>query len=198
MLADRRAGRRRRDRDRSEPDHRRLERLHDRGHDLPDPGPKTLATFALEAAASTPTADVPSVLPEVEWLAVDERTPARRFVLSESMEGDREPEFFINGEKWPDVTHVMVQQGATEIWEIVNEAEMDHPFHLHTHPFQVVSKNGIAEAWPAWRDVVNVRGGETVRLAVPLRDLTGRTVYHCHIVEHEDRGMMGTLDVRTG
>ena len=75
---------------------------------------------------------------------------------------------------------------------------MDHPFHLPTYPFQVLSRNGFPEAVVVWKDVANVRPGETVRIAVPLRDFTGRTVYHCHIVEHEDRGMMGTLEVTPG
>ncbi len=45
---------------------------------------------------------------------------------------------------------------------------------------------------------MNVGRGKKVRIAVPLRDVVGRTVYHCHIVEHEDRGMMGTLEVMPG
>ncbi len=40
----------------------------------------------------------------------------------------------------------------------------------------------------AWKDTVNLRKGDTVRLAVPIRGYTGKTVFHCHIVEHEDRG----------
>lgn len=49
-----------------------------------------------------------------------------------------------------------------------------------------------------WKDVVNLRRSETVQIAVPLRDFTGRTVSHCHIAEHEDQGMMGTLGVAPG
>jgi FtsP/CotA-like multicopper oxidase with cupredoxin domain len=45
---------------------------------------------------------------------------------------------------------------------------------------------------------VNLRRSETVQIAVPLRDFAGRTVYHCHIAEHEDQGMMGTLGVAPG
>ncbi len=73
---------------------------------------------------------------------------------------------------------------------------MDHPFHLHTYPFQVLARNGKPVPYRAWKDTINIRKGETVRIAVPLRDFGGRTVYHCHIVEHEDRGMMGILEVR--
>ncbi|MCL6527276.1 MAG: multicopper oxidase domain-containing protein, partial [Thermaceae bacterium] len=85
--------------------------------------------------------------------------------------------------------------GTLEVWELVNKTDMDHPFHLHTYPFQVLRRNGQAPAYRAWKDVVNLKKGETVRIAIPIRDFPGTTVYHCHIVEHEDRGMMGVLRV---
>jgi FtsP/CotA-like multicopper oxidase with cupredoxin domain len=64
---------------------------------------------------------------------------------------------------------------------------MDHPFHLHTHPFRVGG-----EDFP--RDTVNLKAKETVEIMVPYFQ-PGKTVFHCHIVEHEDRGMMGVLEV---
>ena len=73
---------------------------------------------------------------------------------------------------------------------------MDHPFHLHTYPFQVISRNGRPEPFRAWKDTVNLRKNDVVRIAVPLTDFTGITVYHCHVLEHEDRGMMGVLEVK--
>ncbi len=57
------------------------------------------------------------------------------------------------------------------------------------------ARNGIPEPFRAWKDTVNVRAGEAVRIAVRLRDFAGKTVFHCHIIEHEDRGMMGVLEV---
>ena len=72
---------------------------------------------------------------------------------------------------------------------------MDHPFHLHTYPFHVISRNGQSEPYRAWKDVVNLKKGDTVQIAVPFENFTGKTVYHCHIAEHEDRGMMGVLEV---
>ena len=85
--------------------------------------------------------------------------------------------------------------GTLEVWELVNKSDMDHPFHLHSFPFQVISRNGRPEAYRAWRDVVNLKKEDRVRIAVPLSDFTGKTVYHCHVLEHEDRGMMGVLEV---
>lgn len=76
---------------------------------------------------------------------------------------------------------------------------MDHPFHLHGTQFQVTErhdgKGWRAESYLAWRDVVNVPPGQKVRLRF-RQDMPGPRMFHCHILEHEDAGMMGTLDVR--
>ncbi|PSL55821.1 multicopper oxidase [Saccharothrix carnea] len=85
--------------------------------------------------------------------------------------------------------------GTLEVWDVVNEHTTDHPFHLHSYSFQVLSRDGAPEPLRAWRDTVNVPPGATVSIAVPFRGEPGRTVYHCHIASHEDLGMMGVLDV---
>jgi FtsP/CotA-like multicopper oxidase with cupredoxin domain len=69
-------------------------------------------------------------------------------------------------------------------------------FHLHINRFQVVSRNGQSEPYRAWKDTVLVRGGETVRIRIPFRDFAGKTVYHCHILDHEDLGMMGIVNMQ--
>jgi len=88
-----------------------------------------------------------------------------------------------------------VDLGTVEDWTIRNDSSMDHPFHLHVWPMQVLDAgNGPVED-PMWLDVVNVpaRGAVTVRVAF---DRPGRTVYHCHILDHEDAGMMGIVRVQ--
>jgi FtsP/CotA-like multicopper oxidase with cupredoxin domain len=73
---------------------------------------------------------------------------------------------------------------------------MAHPFHLHINPFQVVSRNGKPERYRAWKDTVLVKGNETVRIRIAFRDFTGKAVYHCHILDHEDLGMMGIVEMK--
>ena len=98
------------------------------------------------------------------------------------------PIFFINDQVFdPDRVDVRAQKGKVALWTVVNRGDMDHPFHLHTHPFRVVG-----EGFP--RDTVNLKAKETVEIMVPYFQ-RGKTVFHCHIVEHEDRGMMGVLEV---
>lgn len=91
------------------------------------------------------------------------------------------------------------QVGETELWEVSNPTDMDHPLHLHGTQFQVVERERYGSASPepilAWKDTVNVARGEIVRF-LARQDMPGLRVYHCHILEHEERGMMGTLSVQ--
>ena len=90
--------------------------------------------------------------------------------------------------------------GSTEIWEVANQGHMAHPFHYHSTSFQILSRNGSPP--PAheagWKDTVLVRRGETVRLIAHFNQPAGDAhpfMFHCHILEHEDNGMMGQFTV---
>ncbi|CAN0623057.1 bilirubin oxidase [Burkholderia multivorans] len=107
--------------------------------------------------------------------------------------------FMINGETYaPHRATFTSRAGDVEQWTIRNQTDMDHPFHLHGTQFQVLAResNGVRtpEPFRAWRDTVNVRIGEVVTIAT-VQDVPGERMFHCHILEHEDLGMMGTLKV---
>lgn len=88
-----------------------------------------------------------------------------------------------------------VDAGAVEEWIISNPTPMDHPFHLHVWPMQVIEADGQALDEPTWRDVVNVPAQGRVRVLVDFSRNPGRSVYHCHILDHEDAGMMASVEV---
>lgn len=94
-----------------------------------------------------------------------------------------------------------VQVNAVEIWEITANQSMmgtiGHPFHIHGTQFQILSRdNKVPEAHEmGWKDTVFVNAGETVRIIVQFKH-KGIYMYHCHILEHEEAGMMGQLEVR--
>jgi FtsP/CotA-like multicopper oxidase with cupredoxin domain len=73
---------------------------------------------------------------------------------------------------------------------------MDHPFHLHGTQFQVLDRDGKPEPFAAWKDTVNVKLNEVVRFAVRFDPYPGVRLFHCHILEHEELGMMGQVEVR--
>ena len=94
-----------------------------------------------------------------------------------------------------DRTDQTVDAGVVEEWTISNPTPMDHPFHLHVWPMQLIEDNGTLVPIATWRDVVNVRAGGSVRVLVDFRRHPGRWVYHCHILVHVDAGMLATVDV---
>ena len=92
--------------------------------------------------------------------------------------------------------------GTYEIWEIVNQSGMDHPFHQHVNGSQVLSITGGDAGYasfltnaPAWKDTVIVPKWGSVRMLVPVMDHAGMAMFHCHIIEHEDIGMMGVWNI---
>lgn len=103
--------------------------------------------------------------------------------------------FAINGRTFnPDRVDTRVRLNAVEDWEFVNPSTMDHPMHIHTNPFQVIGSDGAPIR--AWKDVVVVPARSRVRVRTAFRDFVGRTMYHCHILDHEDFGMMGVLEIQ--
>ncbi|MGH7334287.1 MAG: multicopper oxidase domain-containing protein [Candidatus Rokuibacteriota bacterium] len=90
-----------------------------------------------------------------------------------------------------------VTVGTIEEWTLDNHDVFQHPFHIHVNPFQVLKVDGVDYPQPfIWWDVFALprQGSVTVRMAF-RPDVIGKTVYHCHIIPHEDTGMMGVIDL---
>lgn len=156
----------------------------------------SLATFTYNNSI-TEVPSLPTQLIPVATLPAAQNT--RRIELSMRMSFLRGMEFTLNDKTYSeDRTDIQVPIGMIEEWEIANvDADMmDHPFHLHASPFQIVSRNGKPEPYSAWKDTVLVRGGETLRIRIPFKGFPGKSVYHCHVLDHEELGMMGIIDVQ--
>ena len=90
----------------------------------------------------------------------------------------------------------VVRLGDIEIWEVTNRGGQPHPFHVHLVQFQILDRNGEPPtgAELGWKDTVLVPQGDLVRIIMPFERYADPRVpymYHCHIMEHEDNGMMG-------
>jgi FtsP/CotA-like multicopper oxidase with cupredoxin domain len=171
-----------------------LETLHyDRGHDIPDSGPQELLRVAYGKAGLAPP-PLPDTWGEAPRLPITDATVVRPFVLNEFEQPGVPVLFTINGEQWPDNKPVHVMRGDIEIWEVRNDAPMDHPFHLHGMFFQVLPEDGGVPVVDGWKDTVNVPQSSSVRFAVQY-DPPGMWMFHCHILEHAELGMMGDLMV---
>lgn len=93
------------------------------------------------------------------------------------------------------VVSAQMHLGSVEEWTIIDGVTTGHPFHLHTNHFLVTHVNGQPLAQPYWRDTVNVPPAGQVTVKIPFDDFIGPNVFHCHILEHEDTGMMARFDV---
>lgn len=131
---------------------------------------------------------IPETLRLVPELNPEEATTTRTMLLQQGR---------ING-KVMDMNRVdeSARLGTTEVWEVENLVGMDHPFHLHGFQFQVLDRNGQPEPQPMWKDTVNLPSFERTRFIVRFEDYPGKWMYHCHILNHEDQGMMGILEVK--
>ncbi|MCI0712084.1 MAG: multicopper oxidase domain-containing protein [Chloroflexi bacterium] len=143
-----------------------------------------------------PTIDSNFVMPErlntIERWDENEAVQTRTFRLGPNT---------INGKKMAlDRIDEVALVGTKEIWEITNRMPFHHPFHVHDVQFLVLERNG--EPPPAyeqgWKDTVIVNSDETVRIMIEFKDYANPHVaymFHCHILEHEDHGMMGQFVV---
>jgi FtsP/CotA-like multicopper oxidase with cupredoxin domain len=135
---------------------------------IPPPPPETLREI--------PPIDLSDALEQRVELTIDLSKPA-----SEMMG--------ING-----VAHhamLSAEIGQTQVWEIVNNTDFDHPFHLHGYFFQVLDEARV----PEWKDTVNVPTRSELKIAVAFDERPGAWMYHCHILDHAEVGMMGHLQV---
>jgi len=143
-------------------------------------GPRTPSRANLEKR--------PAIAPLVSGAIVPTRTV--RLGARMTLHGH---DWLINGETHHRAEPVKV--GALEVWEIVNDTGMDHPFHLHGFFFQIVAKDGVGTTPTAWDDTVNVPARQRVTIAFRADDRPGEWMYHCHILEHHAAGMMGHFEV---
>ena len=160
-----------------------------------DVGP--VATFEVTGAAAAGLPTLPAQPVPRDLRGVEPAT-RRRLLFSMGM-GSGGMAFTIDGKEFDaDRVDQAVALGTVEEWTIGNASPMDHPMHLHVWPMQIVADAGRPADDVHWQDVVNVPAGGEVTVRVAFDRFGGRTVYHCHILDHEDRGMMGVVEARPG
>jgi FtsP/CotA-like multicopper oxidase with cupredoxin domain len=179
--------------------------------DMPMP-PVPAVELATVAVADDPvtTPALPANLGQVPPL--DPGSPVRRIQFNaalapahDSPEGMQPGpgfyQFLINGLAFPDVPPFTVKQGAVELWDIENHSFMEHPFHIHGMRFQVLNIDGVPPAFGGWKDTINLPLGTAelvtsrTRLLVSFDGEPGDWVYHCHVLFHQENGMMAEFMV---
>jgi spore coat protein A, manganese oxidase len=158
--------------------------------------------------------NMPSQMP-FSRLDESEAVITRDFVLSEEMDAQMKPlAERINGKRYDDPVTETVILGATEKWRFINTTDDAHPMHLHLVQFQILQRQGFnvaamqngklelvgtarppAENEAGWKDTAVVNPGDVLTILVRFEGYTGRYVFHCHMLEHEDNDMMRPYEV---
>jgi FtsP/CotA-like multicopper oxidase with cupredoxin domain len=87
-----------------------------------------------------------------------------------------------------------LELGKADEWIVASSAVAGHPFHIHVNPFEVIDPSG--ERY--WKDTLFVDKGQTVKLRTRYETFDGDFVLHCHILDHEDQGMMESVRIAPG
>ncbi|WP_434044018.1 MULTISPECIES: multicopper oxidase family protein [Sorangium] len=166
---------------------------YERGHHTGQADPMPLATVRIGAGPALSGRALPDSGPAIERLPGG---AADTTITFDEAYVERELKFLVDGKTHPDVPPIHVERGATRVFDLKNDAEMDHPFHLHGFFFQVLARDGVAVADEALANkdtlILPQRSTTTV---VARFDEPGHWMYHCHILEHAERGMMGEIIV---
>ena len=136
---------------------------------------------------------IPTTLRSIEPLVSGAVSPTREVHLGFKPSLRHGVTFVVNKE--PHHRDKPVKVGELQVWDVINDTMMDHPFHLHGFFFQVLEVNGEPPAFRSWEDTINVPPKGRVRIAWVADDRPGEWMYHCHILEHHEQGMMGHFAV---
>jgi FtsP/CotA-like multicopper oxidase with cupredoxin domain len=173
-----------------------------------DPNPGMVLADVVQPSSGQPSSDRPSSdVSGAQAHAVDHRPPVYMPIDVEALKKtapnftvtftEDKNGFYINGRKFasdaPPITSARI--GTYQHWRIVNKTGELHPFHIHQVHFLAYAENGVPLAHPAWLDTVNVpyRGSVDVILDFTDPVIKGMSVFHCHLLNHEDKGMMAKI-----
>ncbi len=148
--------------------------------------------------------NVPSALSTIVPLANSPSTITRNFNIANVQSHSSMSNMMTHtiNDKMYDVSRIdaQVEKNSIEIWTFDNtNGKEPHPMHLHGVLFQILSRTGGRSALTplekGWKDIALCMPGEIVKIIVQFNSFTGKYVFHCHNLEHEDSGMMGQFQV---
>jgi len=162
----------------------------DRGLNLP-PGPEDLFYVQLTSdPVPPPPPAVPKHLRDIQPLSLQGATDVEINLGHDPFKN----EYVMRVDNEPAATHpIHARLGQTQRWIVQNGSTYDHPFHLHGFFFHELDDDNNAIAPLQWKDTINVGARARVNLLVRFDDRPGMWMYHCHILDHAEVGLMGMV-----
>ena len=163
----------------------------------------TIIQFNVVGQTDNPILTIPTILATLTPLLEENADTTRTFTLSSTNMGMNvlNGDFLINGDSFDmDVINEIIPLNNTEIWTITNQSSIAHPFHIHDVQFFILDRDGNPPftSESGRKDVVLVNAMGSVRFITKFEDFADNSVpymYHCHMLVHEDNGMMGQFIV---
>ncbi|MFI5628680.1 multicopper oxidase family protein [Streptomyces sp. NPDC051664] len=153
----------------------------------------TLATLVTEGPSAHAAALPTSPFAPTDDLSHAAIAARRTLVFSENKDGT---EFYINGKQFdPNRVDVRSKLNTVEEWTVRNDSDEEHSFHVHVDDFQLMSVNGLPHHGHGLQDTASVPAKGRLVIRIHFTNYTGKTVFHCHILNHEDAGMMAVLEI---
>lgn len=178
--------------------------------------PEIMRFNVSDAAVADPSV-VPQNLRAIIRIPESEATVVSDIELQEALAGDMSLGLLLNARRWDDplTPEEQPRLGSTTIWRLINTTGDNHPIHIHLIEFQILDRTPFdvdrylsdrtlvftGPAFPpdlnelGWKDTVKAPPGFVTRLIMRWEGFSGRYVYHCHILEHEDNEMMRPLEI---
>ena len=148
--------------------------------------------MAPSSVQSNISAEQPPAYKPIDLTAEEEAPPRFIVTFTEDKNG-----FYINSKKFASdaAPMVLVKVGSYQHWRIVNATGELHPMHIHQTHFLTYAENGRPLSDPVWLDTVNVPSGGFVDVIMDFTNpvIKGMSVFHCHLLNHEDKGMMAKI-----
>ena len=172
-----------------------------------DPNPEMVLADLVQPSPTQPSPNRPDATAPRRVHSIGDRPPLYRPIDVEALK-KTEPDFtviftedkngfYINGRKFAADASPMTSArvGTYQHWRIVNQTAELHPFHIHQVHFLAYAQNGVSLPHPAWLDTVNVPYGGSVDVILDFTNpvIKGMSVFHCHLLNHEDKGMMAKI-----
>jgi FtsP/CotA-like multicopper oxidase with cupredoxin domain len=154
-----------------------------------------LLTITLSDEAPVANAALPDVHREIRAPSIEGATKVDLLLTLPPAGPDGKSEFRVNGVPFWKAKPYLAKLGETQIWTVKNDSKFAHPFHLHGFFFLPLDDTLQPIRPMAWKDTVNVPIDATVRLLVVFDERPGMWMFHCHILDHADGGLMGHVQV---
>jgi FtsP/CotA-like multicopper oxidase with cupredoxin domain len=154
-----------------------------------------LMTIEFSDQPALPKRPLPTVTRTITPLDTTGATKVDITLTLPPQDASGQSEFRVNGVPFWKAKPYLAKLGETQLWNIRNDSKWDHPFHLHGFFFLPVDANGVPLRPMEWKDTINIPMEKTAYVLVRFDERPGEWMFHCHILDHAEGGLMGTVNV---